>query len=320
MSKISKERIRILARTTMDYLRYVLKITFIAIVLIFIIFMFKYKPMYKVTISGETIGYVTNKKEVNKIIDNYLNTKEGNIAFIDIENMPKYELNLVNWNKEDSTDIVLQKIKETSIVTYRLFAITLDYEAKEYVSTISEAEQVVEELKKEFDGMIDLNIGVQEIFTSDLENIDSINKDIAIAKLDEEVIESSGDSVINGIILSKPVKGVISSRFGSRWGRSHTGLDISAQSGQPIYASSKGKVKYSGWYGGYGNLVIIEHGNGIETYYGHCSKIYVSVGAEVTKDTVIAAVGSTGNSTGPHLHFEIRKNGIAQNPQKYLYK
>ena len=70
---------------------------------------------------------------------------------------------------------------------------------------------------------------------------------------------------------------------------------------------------------GYGYLIIIDHANGVQTYYGHCSKLYASVGDEVTAGDVIAAVGSTGNSTGPHLHFEIRVNGVAYNPQNYLY-
>ncbi len=282
-------------------------------------FISKYKPMYKVTIAGETVGYITNKKEVEQIINNYKNTQEENIAFIDIANMPQYEMNLVEWNKEDSTKEVLQKVKEASTVTYRVFAIKIGEESQEYVSTIKEAEEVVEELKEEYDGMLDLNITVQEIYTSDLENIESIDVEVAKANLDTEILANSSSS-INGIILSKPVTGTVSSRFGSRWGRAHTGLDISAVSGTPIYSCSKGTIKFVGWYYGYGNLVIVDHGNGIETYYGHCSKIYVSVGDEVTKDTVIAAVGSTGNSTGPHLHLEIRKNGVVQNPQNYLYK
>lgn len=72
--------------------------------------------------------------------------------------------------------------------------------------------------------------------------------------------------------------------------------------------------------GGYGNLIIIDHGNGITSYYGHCNKLYKKAGTKVTAGDVIAEVGSTGNSTGPHLHFEIRQNGKYVNPQKYLYK
>lgn len=309
----------ILRRSTLYYGRYALKITIVAIVLIFIMLIFKYKPMYKVTIKGETIGYIANKKELENIIDNYINTDETNIAFVDIKDMPEYQLNLVNWGREDDTEKILQRVKETSIVTYRLFAIALDNEAKEYVATVAEAEEVVEQIKREFDGMVDLNISVQEIYTQDLESIESIDTKVVIAKLDEEVIENSGDAVIDNVILSKPTTGLISSRYGSRWGKNHTGIDIASQMGTPIYACSKGKVKYTGWSGGYGNLVIIDHGNGIETYYAHCNKIYVSEGSEVTKDTLIAEMGSTGNSTGPHLHLEIRKDGVAQNPQKYLY-
>ena len=97
-------------------------------------------------------------------------------------------------------------------------------------------------------------------------------------------------------------------------------MDIAAPNGTPIKAAAEGTIKYAGWMGGYGNLVIISHGNGVETYYGHCSKIYVKKGQEVTAGDTIAAVGSTGYSTGNHLHFEIRKDGTQVNPQKYVYK
>lgn len=275
--------------------------------------------MYKVTMAGETLGYITSKKEVEEIINNYINTKEGNIAFIDIANMPEYELNLVAWNKEDSTSDVLQRVKSESVVTYKLFEIKVGEEVPQYVSTIEEAEEVIGELKQKFDGMVDLDISMEEVYTSNVEDITSIDMKVAKANLDTEIIDNS-DSAVNGIILSKPTTGIISSRFGPRWGRSHTGIDIAANTGTPIYSCSKGTVEYTGWYYGYGNLVIVNHGNGVKTYYGHCSKIYVSVGDAVTKDTLIAAVGSTGNSTGPHLHLEIRRNGTVLNPQNYLYK
>lgn len=293
--------------------------TVVATILIFIIFISKYKPMYKVTVAGKTLGYITDKKEVEEIINNYKNTKEGNIAFIDIENMPEYELNLVPWSKEDSTNEILQEIKDESVVTYKVFSIKVGEESQAYVSTIEEAEKVIEELKQKFDGMVDLKISMEEIYTSNLEDINSIDMKVAKANLDNEIIDSS-NSAVNGIILSKPTTGVISSRFGPRWGRSHTGIDIAANTGTPIYSCSKGTVEFTGWYYGYGNLVIVNHGNGVKTYYGHCSKIYVSVGDAVTKDTLIAAMGSTGNSTGPHLHLEIRRNGTVVNPQNYLYK
>ncbi|MDK2786893.1 MAG: hypothetical protein PWP07_118 [Epulopiscium sp.] len=115
-----------------------------------------------------------------------------------------------------------------------------------------------------------------------------------------------------------PVSGTLSSPFGSRWGTFHAGIDLAAPIGTPVYAADGGVVVEAGWHGGYGYLVRIDHGNGFETYYGHTSKIYVTVGQKVAKGEKIAAVGSTGNSTGSHLHFEIRKDGTVKNPYNYL--
>lgn len=115
-------------------------------------------------------------------------------------------------------------------------------------------------------------------------------------------------------------KGSVSSPYGSRWGSFHRGIDIAAPAGTPIYASASGTVVYSEYNnGGYGKMVIIDHGNGYRTYYAHNSSLYVSVGQKVSKGQNIAAVGSTGDSTGNHVHFEIRKNGSPINPNGYIY-
>ena len=98
----------------------------------------------------------------------------------------------------------------------------------------------------------------------------------------------------------------------------HTGLDISASLGTPIKAADGGKVVFVGRKGAYGNMVEIDHGNGYKTRYAHCSKMLVKVGDKVYKGQHIANVGNTGRSTGPHLHFEVLKNGKSQNPSKYL--
>jgi len=115
-----------------------------------------------------------------------------------------------------------------------------------------------------------------------------------------------------------PVVGQITSPFGKRGGEFHSGIDIAQSKGTPVYASNSGTVTFAGWRGGYGNLVIINHGGGIETYYAHNSTINVSVGQQVEKGQQIAKVGSTGRSTGSHCHFEIRVNGSAVNPLNYL--
>lgn len=121
-----------------------------------------------------------------------------------------------------------------------------------------------------------------------------------------------------------PSSSEISSGYGNRLHpilkkyRMHTGIDISASSGKSIVAANNGTVKYSGWQSGYGNTVIIDHGGGITTLYAHCSKLLVSVGDSVKAGDVIAKVGSTGLSTGPHLHFEVRKDGATTDPTNYV--
>ncbi|TAM77493.1 hypothetical protein EPN44_02870 [bacterium] len=128
------------------------------------------------------------------------------------------------------------------------------------------------------------------------------------------------------IALSWPLSGPITSPFGLRnnpfgGGRMdfHPGIDIAAPTGATIAAAAPGHVIYAGWYGGYGNAVIIDHGSSVATLYGHCSQIFVTVGQDVQRGQAIAAVGSTGMATGPHLHFEVRVNGKPTDPTALLH-
>lgn len=115
-----------------------------------------------------------------------------------------------------------------------------------------------------------------------------------------------------------PVAGRLSSNFGRRWGTNHQGIDISAPSGTPIKAARKGRVIHSGYVSGYGKLVILYHGGGYSTVYAHASKLLIKKGARVKRGQRIALVGSTGRSTGPHLHFEVRKFKEAVDPMTFL--
>ena len=148
----------------------------------------------------------------------------------------------------------------------------------------------------------------------------------AAAKSSVAEANSRSEATVSGVKFTvKPVSGTITSRFGRRSSpggvgtTNHKGLDIAAPNGTSIHAAAGGTVSFAGYKGSLGNLVIINHGNGVQTCYGHCSKLYVSAGQTVNAGDTIAAVGKTGAATGYHLHFEIRINGVQVNPQKYLY-
>jgi murein DD-endopeptidase MepM/ murein hydrolase activator NlpD len=128
---------------------------------------------------------------------------------------------------------------------------------------------------------------------------------------------SSGDGTVSASGLVWPVSGPVVSGFGMRWGRMHEGVDIAAGYGTPIRASASGNVIYAGWMGGYGNLIIIDHGNGLATAYAHQSSFAVG-GGSVAQGQTIGYVGCTGHCYGPHLHFEVRLNGGAVDPLGYL--
>ena len=115
-----------------------------------------------------------------------------------------------------------------------------------------------------------------------------------------------------------PVRGRLSSRFGMRRGRSHDGIDVAAARGTPIFASESGRVIHSGRLGGYGKVIIVKHAGAYRTVYAHASKLLVRKGEFVERGQKIALVGSTGHSTGPHVHFEIRQSETPRNPLGFL--
>jgi murein DD-endopeptidase MepM/ murein hydrolase activator NlpD len=139
-----------------------------------------------------------------------------------------------------------------------------------------------------------------------------------VAKIQAAQLHSTVQRSQSAAGLIWPVNAPITSPFGPRWGRMHTGIDLGASYGTPIAAAAAGTVIYAGWLGGYGNLTVIDHGGGLATAYGHQSRIAVSFGEQVAQGQTIGYVGSTGHSTGPHLHFEVRVNGQAVDPLGYL--
>lgn len=265
--------------------------------------------------------------------------------------MPEYEYKLLNRNIVTDERKIFAQIQANAKITYKVFAITIDGQEKATVATEAEAQTVINELK-EANKNIELNIAVVDKYTdtNTVGTIDSVKlacSDTINAKINEynqkKAAEAAAakkaaeqaamrkaantkvsgatvnNSALNGLKLVTPVSGTITSRFGNRSRGYHTGLDIAAPKGTNMGSIASGTVTYAGYKGSYGNLVIISHGNGVQSYYAHCNKLLVSVGQTVSAGQVIAQVGSTGNSTGPHLHLEIRINGKAVNPQNYLY-
>ena len=155
---------------------------------------------------------------------------------------------------------------------------------------------------------------------AEIEDLEAQSEALA-ARIRAAQQQSSGSSapVVTGTgQLSWPVSGPVTSPFGVRWGRMHEGIDIAVGTGTPVHAAAGGTVLYAGWMEGYGNLVVIDHGNGLSTAYGHNSSLASSVGQSVSVGQVIAYSGSTGHSTGPHVHFEVRVNGSPVDPLGYL--
>lgn len=284
----------------------------------------KYKPVYAVTLGNENVGYIENIEEFEKDVENnVINYTAKNVESVEVKETPKYELTFVNREEKTNEQEIIIAMQKDLDITYKYFEISLKDEVINSVDTKEQAETIVNELKEKDE---DIDLTITEKTTKNLEEIKT--EEVEVAKLNistiiEEKEMEDAVAVVEGIKFAQlPVTGRISSRYGesSRIRRStHTGLDIQASTGTPISVVADGTVTCAEYSGPYGNLVKVSHGNGVETWYAHTSKMYVKVGQEVKAGDIIAAVGSTGNSTGAHLHFEIRINGNHVNPQNYMY-
>ena len=309
----------------------------IALGIIIAIIFIKYKPMYKVSISGEELGYVENKQALEETLkEEITESSDKTIEDISLNKEPEYELKLVSRTENTEEKEVAQELKEETTVTYKYYEIAVQENVVEKVNTSEEAEELVNEIKEENDSE-EIDLSIVEKYTQNEEEVDTSDLEVAKANV-QETIQTAIEEIaqqkeeeerwnalpsINGIKLAvTPIEGTITSRYGvsSRLRKStHTGLDISAVTGTDIKVVADGTVISAGYSGSYGYLVKVDHGNGVETWYAHTSKMYVKKGDTVKAGDVIAGVGSTGNSTGPHLHLEIRVNGETVDPQNYLY-
>lgn len=327
------KKITVIARSSVKFI--VLAILSIFFILAAIAYF--YNPTYAVSLNGEVIGYTENKSALQEKINKYISSnEEENVAFVQVDAMPTYKLCLLKKDVEINDDKIFGKITDNGTKYYKYYAVTDNKKEKVYVASFKEAEDIISQLKKKDSANIK-DLGIVEKYDTSLKEFTSVKTSVSKLYEEKQVYVttyasasasnySSGRSsakVDLGITLARPISGVITSRFGSNdsvRSHSHSGLDISAPRGTPIKAAAAGTVTFSGNAGdGYGYYVVIAHGNGVQTVYAHCSQVIAKKGQQVSQGEVIAKVGSTGNSTGNHLHLEVRKNGITYNPQYYVY-
>lgn len=268
------------------------------------------------------------------------NGEGENIAFVQIDNQPEYEMCLLKKGIVTDDEGIFQKVKSTGTNYYTYYAIVEDNQEKLYVSNFTQAENIVTQINERNSANKE-SIHLQEKYSTELQEFASVEEAVAKLYIEPVKIEQkkkvastttargiststkvSGEKPNIPISFIQPISGKITSRYGaisSRRSGAHSGLDIAAPYGTQIKAAASGTVVFAGSSGSLGKLMVVDHGNGIQTYYAHCSGFIASVGSRVSQGQPIAKVGSTGNSTGNHLNLEIRVNGAAYNPQYYVY-
>lgn len=309
----------------------------------------KFKFVYMVEMGGVELGLVNDKDKFEKDIKDTLENLEEPVVSAKLQENPKYSLRLVDKDDIDVDDnYVFAKVEEKIEKTYRYYNIKEDDKLLAKVSTKEERDNLLKELE-EGKQVKDLKVEEEEtkeyyiisyeeakqLASTNVDNIENEKK----SKLEKEKIEKRNTNIVKNIRRGGTVSASSSSNASAMLGSlsfrrplnssrvsagylgypGHRGIDFPSPQGTPVMAAESGTVTtvmYSNK--SYGNRVIIDHGNGISTLYGHNSTIGVSLGQKVSKGQTIAGVGSTGNSTGNHVHFEIRINGKPINPTSYV--
>ena len=314
----------------------------IAMIMIAAIILASYKPVYSVLINGEEKGYVTSKSKMQRKIEEYLQKGDSDkVGYILLNDRPEYDFSLVKKDLETKDEEILAGIIDSCDVYYKIYAINVNDEEVCIVDSLASAQDIVdkvnkeqqdytkkatikisEKYEKEYKAVEDIELAVNDI----VKPIEEENKALQKKYTQYASKKTISKEVLDALLLSDveldftyPVTGyIVTSRYGWRRSGFHTGIDYACSYGKPIYASEDGIVTCAKWSGNYGYLVKIQHAGNFETRYAHCSRFAVSEGDEVKKGDVIAYVGSTGNSTGPHVHLEIRYDGKSLNPETLI--
>ena len=266
------------------------------------------------------------KKLAHRIRDIYIN---GQISYVDVlfgakdfsDLMTRMDI-LKRIIKHDYDLIVKVKQEKEIVVTARAQLEKDRAEAERLVADADEKKAAVEAKEAEQQELLDQAIYDRDTSEQAYEELMAASEEVANMIRRSNMSYSGAPAGSGGMIW--PLSGPVTSEFGWRThpifgtARFHSGLDIGGDYGLPIYAAASGTVIHAGWISGYGNTVIIDHGGGVTTLYGHNDSLNVGVGQTVSQGQVIAMCGSTGNSTGPHCHFEVRENGEPVSPYGYL--
>jgi len=280
-----------------------------------------YRVGYTVKVDNTIIGTVATKSEYYDVVAE-IKAEVSNISEIEFEpaNTEEFKVEIVSVGAFTDKEQLAENVK--SITDGMVEAYSVNSEGSFVAAFATEDE--AQSFKAEYIGN---NTDSQEQNDAQVEIVKGyVPGDVvqeygitAKAVMSEEITESDEYLFVGTGEFIMPTSGTLSSPYGRRWGKMHHGIDLAASTGTAIYASDSGIVLESEYQNnGYGNIVKIDHQNGYVTYYAHCSELYVSAGDKVTKGDKIATVGSTGRSTGPHLHFEIRKDEASQNPYNYI--
>lgn len=308
-------------------------------------------------LSGDKLKNVMLKK-FDIVVDGFLmKSDDKKLAYVECENQGKEILNSIKayYSKEAKLNSIT-KIDVLNKISYKYVRVKIgmlcenneiveqliEYNAKAQTPFIAvklagkvSKEQIIDPITivKVTNTLMDgarkvQSVGVDGIKKVTTEVIAMNNNRVSEKVLSSKIITPVQNKVIylgnnkpiivQSAYMNSPSRGSISSSFGMRWGKMHKGIDIAANFGATINTVLGGTVTYAAWQDGYGNVIKVDHGEGIETTYAHCSVLTVKKGEVVKLGEKIGEVGSTGNSTGPHLHFEVRENGEPKNPEKYI--
>lgn len=272
-----------------------------------------YRVGYTVKVDDTVIGTVATKDEYYRVVEE-IKEEVSNISEIEFEPAEKeeFKVEIVSVGAFTDKEQLAENVKSITNGMVEAFSVNSD---GVFVVAFATEEEALEYLEAENSSGVQLEI-VKGYVPRDVVGAYEMTSKAVFA---EEVVETEEVSSVGTGEFMMPTSGTLTSPYGRRWGKMHQGIDLAASTGTAIFASDTGIVVESEYQNnGYGNIVKIDHQNGYVTYYAHCSELNVSAGDIVQKGDKIATVGSTGRSTGPHLHFEIRKDDTAQNPYNFI--